>query len=425
MTRPLSGTGRFYKWELIILLWLAFFLNQADRQIFNVVLSLIKSDLQLTDAQLGLVAAVLIWTYGLFVPLSGYAGDVWSRKKIIGISLLFWSVATVFTGVSATVWHLILLRGIATGGGEAFYAPSANALISEYHHKTRAFAMSLHQTAVYFGIVSSGFLAGYIGEQYGWRSAFYLFGFAGVLLAVVIFLRLKNNRSDNDSVPVEQKIPFREAISVLFQKPTAVLLTLAFAGMVFVNVGYLTWMPTFLLERFGLSLSAAGFNSMFYHHAAAFAGVLIGGKLSDRWAKKRPRARLEIQAVSFLLGAPFIYLMGVGTSEKVVYLSLAGFGFFRGVYDSNIFASLYEVIAPRYRSSASGVMLMGAFLTGAFAPYLLGVLKPTIGLAAGIAMLSVVYLFSAAAIGLACRFFFTRDYYHEVLLPEQPVKATV
>jgi MFS transporter, Spinster family, sphingosine-1-phosphate transporter len=167
MSAGKSNSTGFYKWELIILLWLAFFLNQADRQIFNVVLPLIRADLQLTDAQLGLIASVLIWTYGSLVPVSGYVGDVLSRKKIIGYSLLFWSFATLFTGFGNTLLYFILLRGIATGGGEAFYAPSANALISEHHHKTRAFAMSIHQTALYAGIISSGFLAGYIGENYG------------------------------------------------------------------------------------------------------------------------------------------------------------------------------------------------------------------------------------------------------------------
>lgn len=413
--------GSFYRWELIILLWLAFFLNQADRQIFNVVLPLIRTDLGLSDAQLGLIASVLIWTYGVFVPVSGYVGDVFSKKAIIGISLLFWSVATTFTGVSTTLWHFILLRGIATGGGEAFYAPSANALISQYHHKTRAFALSIHQTAVYVGIISSGFLAGYVGEHYGWRTAFYLFGLLGIVLAVILFFRLKDTAPDASFA--QERVTLRQILPVFFRNPTALLLTLAFAAMVFVNVGYLTWMPTFLLERFNLSLSDAGFSSMFYHHVAAFVGVLLGGKLSDAWAKKRPRARLEIQSLSFLLGAPFIYWMGAGESPTAVYIALAGFGFFRGVYDSNIFASLYEVIAPRYRSSASGLMLMGAFLTGAFAPYVLGIFKPTLGLAVGLSTLSAMYVLASVAILVAFVFFFRRNYYREQ--PVQPQQIPV
>lgn len=94
-----------YKWELIVLLWFAFFLNQADRQIYNVVLPLIKADLRLTDVQLGLVASAFIWCLGLLVPFAGYAGDVLRRKWIIVLSLLLWSAATLFTGAIRHCWQ--------------------------------------------------------------------------------------------------------------------------------------------------------------------------------------------------------------------------------------------------------------------------------------------------------------------------------
>lgn len=410
-----------YKWELIVLLWLAFFLNQADRQIFNVVLSLIKVDLGFSDAQMGLIASVLIWTYGLLVPVAGLVGDAWNRKYIIVFSLLFWSTATVFTGWSSLLVHFILIRGMATGGGEAFYAPTANALISEYHDKTRAFAMSVHQTALYAGIILSGFLAGYIGEHYGWRVAFYLFGGGGVLLSLLMWVRLRSVPAPQPA-PDSRKVSPAQVIRTVFRKRTVLLLSAAFACMVFVNVGYLTWMPTFLYERFGLSLTDAGFSSMFYHHAAAFAGVLAGGKCGDKWAKRKPEWRLRVQALGLLAGAPFIYLMGMGATPVVVYAALAGFGFFRGVYDSNLFASLYEVVEPRYRASATGLMLMFAFLTGAFAPYALGVIKPTLGLAVGLASLSGCYVLAGLAILAAVVFFFNRERIADPT-PAQTIKA--
>src|SRR5690606_25006639 len=111
------------------LLWLAFFLNQADRQVFSIVMPLIKAELQLTDTQLGLIASALVLSYGVFVPIAGFAGDWLSKRNIIGISLIFWSIATISTGLCHTLLQFVLLRGIATGGGEAFYTPSANSLI--------------------------------------------------------------------------------------------------------------------------------------------------------------------------------------------------------------------------------------------------------------------------------------------------------
>lgn len=400
-----TGT-KWYKWELLVLLWLAFFFNQADRQIFSVVIPLIKKDLLLTDAELGLISSVLVWTYGLMVPFSGFTGDRISKKYIIAGSLLFWSIATLATGVCSTLIQFIILRGIATGGGEAFYAPSANSLLGAHHTRTRSLALAIHQTAVYAGIILSGFIAGYIAERYGWRNAFYAFGFLGILLALVIFKRVKNDKQEVADKPV---VPLRETFNTIIKKPTILFLTAGFACMVFVNVGYLTWMPSFMTEKFGHSLSEAGFSSMFYHHIGALGGVLLGGVITDKLAQRNPVWRLIIQALALLCGAPFIYYLGIVDTPAAMYMALFGFGFFRGIYDANIFASLFEVVKPEIRSSASGIMLMFAFLAGAFSPYLLGVVKPTLGLAVGLSWLGMSYVFGAFFIAVAALFFFKKD----------------
>ena len=170
-----------YKWELLALLWLAFFLNQADRQIFNAVLPLIRDDLNLSDAQLGLIASVLIWTLGVLFPVAGYAGDIFSKKRIITSSVLFWSMATLCTGFGTTAAHLLLFRGLAMGGGEAFYAPSAFTLIARFHRKTRALAMAIHQTSLYVGVTISGLLGGLIGQAWGLEGRFLLLRSRGSL----------------------------------------------------------------------------------------------------------------------------------------------------------------------------------------------------------------------------------------------------
>ena len=117
-----------YKWELLVLLWIAFTFNQADRQIYNNLLPLIQPDLQLSDAQAGLVATIFTAIYGLLVPISGYAGDAFRRKWVIVGALALWSTATLLTGLAGGIIGLIIFRGLATGAGEAFYYPSANSL---------------------------------------------------------------------------------------------------------------------------------------------------------------------------------------------------------------------------------------------------------------------------------------------------------
>lgn len=399
-----------YKWELVILLWIAFFFNQADRQIFNIVLPSIRDDLGLTDANMGLIASIFILFYGLMVPVGGILGDRINKKYILIVSLLVWSAATLTTGLSFTLIQLIILRSIALGGGEAFYAPSANSLICEFHQNTRAVALSIHQTALYVGIVGSSFLTGYIADAFGWRYAFYLFGGFGIILAIILYFRLKDSKVlPNASGTYESKKTIKEVLKVFFSKPTALLLTFAFAGMQFTAVGFLTWMPTFLHEKYSFSLARAGFDSTFFHHAAAFIGVIIGARIADKLAHKITGIRGLVQMIGLLIGVPFITIIGNSDSLLIIYSALAIFGFSRGIYDSNLFAALYDVIEIPYRATATGLMLMFGFIVAATAPYTLGILKPVFGLANGLAFLSVGFLFSSLCILIALIFFYKKD----------------
>ena len=409
------GVPKAYKWELLILLWFAYFLNQGDRQVFSAVLPLIKNDMGLSDVQLGLVATIFTVCYGLFVPIAGFIGDIYKRRSIVFGSLLVFSCGTLLTGCSSGLIMLILFRSLATGIGEAFYYPSANSMIGQYHHKTRATAMAIHQTSVYTGIVFGGVLAAWIGTRFGWRHSFYFFGTVGILWALVLFFRMRNDRADKsqpgESVP--ESVPLREALRHTLSKPTLYFLSLAFGGMVFVNVGFLTWMPTFLHERFELTLTRASFDSMFYHHLFAYFGVMAAARLTDRLAPYRKTVRMEFECVGLFLAAPFIFLMGRADQLWIVYLALCGFGLFRGVYDANLFVALFDVIEPKYRSTATGIMLSFAFTIGAVSPLVLGTVKQYVGLEQGMTALSVVYFLASVSIYVGLKFYFLKDYHAE------------
>lgn len=399
-----------YKWEVLGLLWVAFLLNQADRQVFNVLLPLIKSDLGLSDIEVGSISTIFILVYAFLVPFAGYAGDIFSRKWILTISILFWSVATMFTGMGSTVLYFIVLRSIATGGGEAFFGPANYTLLAQYHKKTRSLAMSIHQTSYYIGIILSGYLAGYIGERYGWRSAFYLFGAIGIIHGIVMAFRLKDKEKSELQQTENEKVKFMEGVKILFKTPTALILTIGFSGLIFVLVGYLTWTPTYLYENFGMSLSNAGFHSMFYTHLFAFIGILIAGKYSDKITKRNPANRMLIQAIGLLAAAPFIVLMGLSTSLTIVYIGFAGFGFGRAFFDANTYAVLYDVIPEKYHSSASGIMLMIGFSVGSLSSIILGYLKPIIGLSVGISFLAIVWVFCGILMLIGYKYYFMKDY---------------
>jgi len=112
-------------------------------------------------------------------------------------------------------------------------------------------------------------------------------------------------------------------------------------------------------------------------------------------------------------GVPFIFIMAYTSNLYISYTALAAFGFFRGVYDSNLFAALFDVVEPKYRATSVGIMTSFAFIAGAFSPLMLGIIKTKYGLSFGIESLSVCYLLSALMLLFALKYFFKKDYYND------------
>lgn len=409
----INVNSRFYKWEVILLLWIAYFLNQGDRQVFNTVLPHIQAFLGVSDGTMGVISTCFNLFFALTVPFAGYFADRFSRSKLIIFSIALFSTATMLTGFAGTVIMMILLRSVATGMGEAMFGPTYPALIAEYHDSsTRARAMSIHQTSYYVGVIASGFLAGLIADRLGWQYSFLIFGAAGVIFTFVLILRLRDrNPMQKTVLPQESKPSLLEAMAAIFKVPTAVCMIFGFASLIFVLTGYLTWMPKYLKETFDLSSASAGFNSMFWTHAAAFVGVLCAGTLSDRVAaaKGGGRNRLILQSAGLILAAPCIVLMGLSENLVIVYAALAGFGFFRAFFDANTYSILYDVIPQKYHSSSSAVLQMFGFGMGSLAPLILGFMSPRLGLSVGMASLSIIWVLAGLVLLLAMFVFFDKD----------------
>ena len=412
----------FYKWEVVLLLWVAFFLNQADRQAFNIVLPQIQEHLGASDSTMGLIAMLFNVFYALTVPFAGYFADRMSRSRQIWVSTLIFSTATFFTGLSGGIFWFILFRCFGMGVGQGLFGPTYTGIIAEYHDtRTRARAMSLHQTSYYIGVITCGFLAGWVAEKLGWQYAFYIFGGIGILFTAVLALRLKDKPRDSteDSSVISTEAEGRveksptlfQAIAAIFKVPTAVCMLVAYIGLIFGLNGYLTWMPKYLKETFGLSLTSAGFHSMFWTHAAAFFGVLAAGAMSDKMAAKQggARNRLLLQAAGLLLSAPCIAMMGLSGNFVIVCAALAGFGFFRAFFDAGTYAVLYDVIEPKYYSISSAVLILFGFGIGSLAPWILGMISDSVGLSWGIASLGAVWAVASIALLIARTVFFDKD----------------
>lgn len=406
----MKGTHKHYKWEVLALLWMAYLLNQADRQVFNTVLPAIRDSLGIGDTEVGLIATIFNLCYAFMVPFGGMTGDRFSRKWVTTIAILFWSVATMFTGLATGVVMLILLRSVATGGGEAFFGPANYSLLGQYHTDTRARAMSIHQTSYYVGVILAGWLAGYIADKLGWQYSFIIFGAAGVVWGIVMAVRLKDKKEDCHDVEVLKPGIF-DGFKTVFTTPTALVLTIGFSGFIFVITGYMTWVPAFLQEEFGQTQAAAGFNSMFWTYVAAFAGVLLAGSLSDKIAVRDRKVRMVIQGIGLILGAAFLFFVNAGMSLWLIYACFAGWGFFRAFFDANIYTVLYDVTPSRLHASCSSALITTGFAVGALAPVILGAMKESMGsLSATFPVLGVVWVVCGILLLVVSRTHYQKDY---------------
>jgi MFS family permease len=359
------------------MLWFVCFFNYADRQsIFSVFPSL-QQEFGFDKFQLGLIGSAFMWVYAASAPFAGYLGDRLQRKTLILGGFIFWSVVTMATAWATQFRHFFAIRALE-GFGEAFYFPASMSLLSDYHGpRTRSRAMSFHQSSVYIGTIGGGVLGGLFAEHYGWRNGFYFFGGGGILLALILMRFLREpERGAADALPEPQpagaQLGLGEVVREIFRTPTAIVLMLGFVGANFVAMTFLTWMPTFLREKFDLKLTLAGLAGTLFIQLASAVGAPFGGILADRWFKTRPGGRMQVQALGLFLGASFIFLTGYTRDVKALMLWMTIFGFCKGLYDANIFASLYDFVRPQARASAAGVLNAVGWTGGALAPVTIG-----------------------------------------------------
>jgi MFS family permease len=389
-----------YKWLVVAMLWFVCLFNYADRQAIFSVFPLLKTEMGLEDYELGIVAGSFMWVYALALPLAGLVGDRWPRKTLILGGLIFWSLITLATALATEYWHLVLFRALE-GFGEAFYFPASMSLISDYHDtKTRSRAMSLHQSSVYAGTIAGGALAGWLAELYGWRSGFYVFGTLGIVLGVVLLGLLEE--------PPRQVVenPFARggvgvAIAEVLINPAVWVLIVVFVGANFVAMIFLTWMPTYLHEQFHMNLAMSGLNATAYLQVASVLGVLAGGWLADMIARHLARGRMLTQAIGLVLGVPFIYLTGWTLEVPVLVCAMTGFGFFKGFYDANIWAALYDVVRPERRATALGIMNSLGWFGGGTAPVVIALASESWGMGACLSATAAIYLVLGVLLGIS------------------------
>jgi len=400
-------------WLVVVLLVPVALLNYLDRQMLATMKSSMTGQIPdiKTEANWGLALGAFKWVYALFSPVGGYIADRFSRRRVIAASLFVWSAVTLATAFVETFDQLLIARA-CMGLSEAFYMPTALALIADFHlGSTRSRAVGLHQMGMYAGMIIGGF-AGYVAENpsLGWRCAFGTCGVVGIVYSLPLLVFLRNPPAPVEHMSPAQpatftnrvaKLPPLAAVSELFGNIGFVLLVLYFTLPALAGWVVKDWMPKILMQKFDLPQGQAGISAVLYVTVASIAGVGIGGWMADWWMRRSVRGRIYVSAIgmSFFLPA----LFGVGNAATLAaaigFLILFGIGW--GFFDCNNMPILCQIVRPELRATGYGFMNLVSISCGGFADWGFGMLQDRgvplnviFGVFAGIALVSVAIVLS-------------------------------
>lgn len=368
-------------WLVVVLLWPVALLNYLDRQMLATLKTSVMAEIADigSNERFGLILATFMWVYALLSPFGGYVGDRFDRRWTIIFSLLVWSAVTFATGLARSFEELILLRGLM-GVSEAFYIPTALALITDFHpSSTRTRAVGFHQTGIYVGVALGG-LGGIIAQQSGsWRNSFYSFGLIGIFYAGFLIFALPRSSATESSVQGSSHPPphrgVKETMRALFGQ-WAFWLMLAYFTLPAIS-GWLmrNWLPTHLQDAFGRSEAEAGVWANATPVLGNVLGLLIGGWLADRWSAYSSRGRIFASACGTATVTLGLIVLALATTFPQAILGMLLFGIGWVMFDANNMPILCLLVRPEYRATGYGFLNMVSIATGAQATVFLGGLK--------------------------------------------------
>ncbi|MGV3601114.1 MAG: MFS transporter [Dyadobacter fermentans] len=363
-------------WRIVILLCFVGCLNYLDRTMITTMRTSIIEAMPMSDAQFGLLTSVFLWVYGILSPFAGYLADHFDRSRVIICSLFVWSAVTWLTSYVTTFEQLVATR-ILMGVSEACYLPAAVALIVDYHKTTtRSLASGIHIAGVMVG-QSLGFVGGWIAEDHDWTAPFSVFGLVGIGYSFVLLWLLRDAPESNQAAEKsdEPKIDFFQALRSLFGQWSFILLVIFWSLLGIIGWMVMGWMPTYYKEHFNLTQGMAGLYATGYLYPASIAGVILGGFLSDRFAKGSANSKFLIPVIGLCIAAPSIF---IASNTSVLPLAIAMFmvyGLTRMFSDANLMPILCLTADPRYRATGYGVLNFFACVIGGIGLYAGGVLR--------------------------------------------------
>ena len=378
-----------YKRYLLTLLTSILVFNYLDRIALGLLLQNIKSDLHLTDTQLGVLGGI---AFALFYAVMGLPIARWAdrgdRRVIITLTTTLWSVMVMLCGTAASFAQLVLIRvGVAVG--EAGCIPPAFSLIADYFERAeRPRAAAIYGMGGPLSSLVGFFVAGWLNEFYGWRVAFVALGAPGLALAAIAWTTLRETRRFSlssrtqgmmDSAaarPVELQPGLREVARTLWKNVTFRRLVLCLSVMFFFLYGILQWQPTFLIRSFKLHTGEVGTWLAAIYGIGGLLGSYLGGDLASRYAANDERAQLRLIALSVCLAGVLsasAYL-APNEYEALILMGLATLGV--SMANGPLFATIQTLVPESMRAVAFARVYLFANLIGmGFGPLTVGALS--------------------------------------------------
>ncbi|WP_199902726.1 MFS transporter [Azospirillum sp. B4] len=362
---PLVRPG--YRVLVMAALFVVYTLNFVDRQILSILALPIKTELGLSDTQLGWLggpAFALFYTF-LAIPIARLA-DRLNRVRIMAVSLALWSGFTALTGQVSLFWQLFLCR-MGVGVGEAGGVAPAYSLISDYFPKhQRARALAVYSFGIPFGSALGILLGGYIATAVNWRLAFTVCGVAGLVMVPLFLLAVREPvRGAFDAVKgAAEPVPLTAVLTILRTKPSFWLLSAGAASCSVLGYGLAFWMPSFLARMHGMKLADVSLLLGAGSLVAGTLGIWRGGVLADRLGGRAKAAYPLVPAIAFLIAVP-LYALGFIADTLWLVAALCTLPLALGLaWLGPIIAAVQHVVPPAMRATASAIFLFVNNLVG-------------------------------------------------------------
>lgn len=363
-------------WFTLTVLFLINTVNFFDRLVIGAVGEPIRKEFELGDSELGLLSTAFVLLYAVVGIPMGRLADTASRKKILAVSVFFWSLFTFGSGLARNFFQIFLLR-LGVGIGEAACAPAATSLISDiFPPEKRARAMSIFMLGLPVGIALGFYLSGVIAREYGWRYAFFAAGLPGLFLAALALLIREPKRSTEPSGGI--KLFEAASYKAILSSRTVQWLILSGAVHNFTMYTLSFFITPYLMRYHEMDIRDANIVSMLVNGIFTLPGLLLGGFAGDIARKWRIDGGLLIVAGAILVSAP-LFLIGIlaEAGDTFTFTFAMGTAFaLMYFYYSVTYASISEVVPAEVRGTAMAVYFLAMYvLGGAFGPFLVGALS--------------------------------------------------